>query len=107
MDFDFDKMKDLHEENPSEFEATARKMIDDYIDTLPSEERKRRARGVQFVIDSKLSHIKDPIARMNKMVELFWAGVSEFQNTLNGLNNPSEYVEKPKNTNNIVVGKFE
>ena len=59
-----------------------RKTIEDFIDSIEDEDRKLRLEQLQFRIDRELHTYKDPVARMNKMVELFWAGVAEFDEAL-------------------------
>lgn len=43
-----------------------------------------RLRKIQAGIDRELRRYKDPVARMNKMVELFWKGFAKFHRALNG-----------------------
>jgi len=90
MKFDFEKMKKLYEESPHEFEKVREELIAQYIDSLPSDVRKCRIRGEQFKIDACLDKHKDPINRMNKMVELFWKGFGEFNDAVHGR------IKKPK-----------
>lgn len=52
--------------------------LEDYINSLDSE-RKTRARAFQWRLNQDLRHYKDPVARMNKMVEIFWKGVYKFE----------------------------
>ncbi len=74
--------------NPEEFKREKRKAIDRVIDNA-NPRYQAKLLGVQFKIDKTLAKYRNPIVRMNKMVELFWDGVSTFENTLNGkfLNN--------------------
>lgn len=46
------------------------------------EERLLKLRQQQWKINGELRRYKDPIARYNKMQELFWVGVNKFKNTL-------------------------
>jgi len=61
------------------------KEIEDFINSCPPE-RQERLRQFQWRLDQQLSKYKDPTARFNKMVEIFWEGVEKFQKTLE---NPS------------------
>ena len=99
------KVKD----DPLKMEENGRKLIKDYINSLPSEERKKRAEQLQWNIDAQLHGIKDPITRMNKMVEIFWFEFSKFQVALNNLttslsnpekltNDPDPIINTPKAT---------
>ena len=75
MNWDFDEMKRLHKENPEEFAAISRDKIYDYIYSIPSPNRREQLMDLQRRIDTELAEYKDPIARMNRMVELFWMQV--------------------------------
>jgi hypothetical protein len=79
----YDELRELHETDPDLFEVRCREIIEDVISSFPAE-RQERARQLQWRIDQALSGYTDPIARMNKMVELFWEGVSKFQDALEG-----------------------
>lgn len=76
----FDHMKEF--KTPEEFEREGRRLIEELIESNPNEEQKLKARRLQFRIDRELRHYKDPISRMNKMVELFWRGTLEFNEVL-------------------------
>lgn len=81
MDFDFDELASLFKTDPVAAQAKANSIIDDYIQTLEPE-KQQRARAYNWRLQQELRHYKDPIARMNKMVELFWIGVEQFQAAL-------------------------
>lgn len=81
----FNELKELFETNPPEAEERVKQILEEYISTLP-EDRQQRARAYNWRIQQELRNYKDPIARMNKMVEMFWKGFSEFQQALS---NPS------------------
>lgn len=74
----FDQMKDM---TADELLAYKSKLIEDYISSLP-EERQQRLRQLQWKIDGELRKYKDPIAKMNRMTELFWEGVANFQSVI-------------------------
>jgi len=61
------------------------KDIRDFLDTIEDPDRRLRLEQLQFRIEGQLRNYKDPVARMNKMVEIFWEGVKEFQDVLNGV----------------------
>lgn len=79
MELNFDQMKDM---TPEELLAHKEKLIETYISSVPPE-RQQRLRQLQWKIDGELRKYKDPIAKMNKMAELFWSGVAEFQQVMN------------------------
>jgi hypothetical protein len=81
MDMSFDELKTLFETNPQAAEQKCNEIIENYILSLP-EDRQQRARSFQWQLEQKLRHYKDPIARMNKMIELFWSGVNKFHTAL-------------------------
>ena len=99
MFFDFDEMQRLHKEDPEEFAALAKDKIYDYIYSIPDSKRQEQLMALQCKIDRDLSRYKDPIARMNRMVELFWIQVRLLDNALNLL--PAEKTE-PNIPDNVV-----
>lgn len=80
---DFDELRNLYQKDPAAFEKRARELIQAQIQNARPE-MQQRLRQLQFRIDAILSHYKDPIARYNKMVELFWTGVEELQRATEG-----------------------
>ena len=99
MFFDFDEMQRLYKENPEEFVALSRDKIYDYIYSVPNPQRQEQLMALQCKIDRDLSRYVDPIARMNRMVELFWMQVRLLDDALNLL--PAEKTE-PKMPDNVV-----
>lgn len=81
MNVTFDELKTLFEEDPPAAEIKVKEIMEEYISTLPPE-RKQRAEAFNWRIQQELRNFKDPTARMNRMVEMFWQGVKEFQHTL-------------------------
>jgi hypothetical protein len=71
----------LYRCDPEAFARRSRLLIQSLIDGFPEGQRSR-AYGLQLKIDAELSRYKDPVARMNRMVELFWQGVGDFQEVL-------------------------
>lgn len=94
MKVTFDELKTLFETDPNAAEIKVSKIIEDYISTL-SPERQQRARAFNWRIQQDLRKFKDPQARMNRMVELFWKGVKEFQQVMQ---NPEEVLNQRKHT---------
>lgn len=78
-----EKVPDLSRTNPKEFEQEKREKIENVINNA-NPRYKAKLKGVQFRIDRSLSRYKNPIVRMNKMVEFFWEGVSTFEKILQG-----------------------
>lgn len=72
------RLGELSRQDPDAFEEMRRVLIEKTIAAFP-EEHRARAYGLQFRIDAELSLCKDPVSRMNRMVELFWDGVRKFE----------------------------
>jgi len=81
MEYDFDYMKDLYISDPEEFNRVAQAQIDEVINKT-SEEHQKLLRAQQWRIRQELVKIKDPVARMNKMVTIFWPQVIKFVEVL-------------------------
>ncbi|WP_027714789.1 DUF3135 domain-containing protein [Desulfuromonas sp. TF] len=75
------RLTGLYQKDPEEFERQSQELIRQTIERFPEESR-RRAYGLQFRIDTALSRCRDPVSRMNKMVELFWEQFLKFQETV-------------------------
>jgi hypothetical protein len=61
-----------------------RALINQELERLADGDPQRlwRLKKFQASIDRELRPYKDPVARMNKMVELFWTGVKKFHSTI-------------------------
>ncbi len=81
-DLFFEELSELYQTDPEKFEEQRRILIERTISEFPRECRER-AQGLQFTIDARLHRYKDPIMRMNKMVEIFWEHFARFQETVN------------------------
>ena len=68
----------LFQADPAIFEKKSRQLIDALIADFP-EDMRQRARSWQFRLDHELNQYKDPVSRMNAMIELFWSGFARFQ----------------------------
>jgi hypothetical protein len=77
----FEELEQLFQRDPGAFEERRKQLIQDMIDNFP-EENRAKGYGLQLKIDAELARYKDPVARMNRMVELFWEGVGHFQEVL-------------------------
>jgi hypothetical protein len=71
----------LYQKDPHEFEKMRRELIEQTIAAFPARHR-QRAYGLQFIIEMRLKKYKDPVVRMNKMVEIFWEQFGLFQDVL-------------------------
>lgn len=79
----FERMSALYRSDPDAFEREARRKIDEVIERARPEHQ-ARLRAMQSGIDRVLARYRDPVARMNKMVELFWNGVRTFEDAHRG-----------------------
>jgi hypothetical protein len=86
------RLGELHRRDPEAFEALRKQIIVEAIEKFPDSHR-ARAYGLQFRLDHELSRYKDPISRMNRMVEIFWEGVHQFESVIS---NPTRYLEEKK-----------
>jgi len=61
------KLKD----DPEAFNAEANVIFEDFILGVP-EERRQRLRAMHWKIQQDLRHYTDPVARLNKFIEIFY-----------------------------------
>lgn len=88
------RLGELYRSDPELYELERKRLIEQTIDELPQESR-QRAYGQQFRLEAKLSTAKDPVSRLNLMVELFWEQVRLFNHALN---DPKDFLaEKERN----------
>lgn len=78
----FGRLAGLYQENPAEFERLSKNLIAKALEEMP-EEYRAQAYGLQLRIEQRLCRFKDPVARMNEMVVIFWDQFSKFQEILN------------------------
>ncbi len=98
----FDDLKNLHCLDPDKFEKIAKKMIEDAINCARPENRERM-RAKQWRLEQELEKIKDPVARMNRMVVIFWEGVNDFKRVLT---NPPESLTPSKKSKPYNIIEF-
>lgn len=82
---DFDYWKDLFEKDPEEFDRQRKEFIDQQIDKDfgKDPERAMAMKRMMWRHNAELDRIKDPVARYNKVVELFWEQTQTMQAALN------------------------
>lgn len=88
----FDSIIEAQKTNPEAVQLLIESEIEAEILRISNgdKERERKLRQYQWNIKKELRRIKDPVARMNKMAELFWAGVHKFYHVCT--------IELPKDT---------
>lgn len=79
---DHDQICDLWKNDPEAAEAYHRAVIEDYIEGLP-EEKKPRARALQWRIDQEVSRIKNPQVRLERVFGMMWDSFLDLNNALN------------------------
>lgn len=77
----FDSIIDMQKTNPEAVQRFIESEIEAEIVRLSAgdKEHEIKLRQFQWNINKELRRYKDPVARMNKMAELFWQGVHKFQ----------------------------
>ena len=83
----FDDWKALFEEDPELFEQKRQEFLEDYIEEMYADDpdKQQRAKAILWRMEQNYRHIKDPIARFNKVVEEFWTQVTKFREALDEL----------------------
>ena len=89
----FERLCRMYREDPQQFEEERLRLISETIESFAGEHR-QKAYGLQFRIDCQLRRYKDPVMRMNRMVEIFWEGVYDFQEAMN---DPDGYRSRREN----------
>nr|NIS40822.1 DUF3135 domain-containing protein [Desulfuromonadales bacterium] len=97
----YDELRALYERSPEEFERRRRELIDEAIERFPPS-RRQRALGWQFRLETALRHYRDPVARMNKMIEILWGQVETLRQALNG-ELPGQDPAEPRRRNGKVL----
>ncbi len=69
--------------DPERLDEECNKIMEEYIESCPPE-RQQKLRAFVWRQNQELSKYKDPIARYNRSVELFWEQFAEFQKSLQG-----------------------
>lgn len=68
----------MAQNDPAGFSRLSEQVIANYINGIENPEQKLKMQQAQFRLQSQLRKYKDPVARFNKMVSLFWQQVNEF-----------------------------
>lgn len=80
LEFDFDILKELAENNPDHFEEVRQEIISDFIQSLP-EERRHRMECLQWRIDRTREKSKTALAACMAITEMMWESFEQL-NTL-------------------------
>lgn len=82
----FDEILELQKTNPDAIEAFIQSEIEHEMKRIAGDDQEKliKLQQFQWSINKELRKIKNPVARMNKMAELFWVGVKKFENACLG-----------------------
>lgn len=84
------------------FNAEVENIVEEFIQSQP-EDRRERLRAQHWRINQELAKFKDPTARLNRMIEMFYAQLREFQFALT---NPSHPAVQKQATDKAPVLEF-
>jgi hypothetical protein len=79
-EFDFDKMMNLANNNPEQFEEIRQQLIADFIKSIPKE-KQHRMECLQWRIDQTRAQAKTPLAACMAITEMMWESFEQL-NTL-------------------------
>lgn len=88
----YEQLRGIYQQDSEEFDRLSRDLVRQALDGIP-EEYRAKAYGIQRRIEHQLTKYKDPIARLNAMVEIFWRQVYEFLAIVHG---PQEVLENKR-----------
>lgn len=95
----YEELIKLKEQSPELIEKRIEEMWDEFFNSLKPDERER-AKQFKWQIDGQLRGIKNPTARLNKMIDIFWQGVQNFQMSLT---NPRALIAQSQDGSKAVV----
>jgi len=93
----YDKLIKLMENEPEAFEKAKEELIEEFIMEQP-EDKREQLRQKQWLIDGELRKYKNPTARLNRMIEMFYEQVRQFQVALMTLEHPEMKKEEKSET---------
>jgi len=79
-----EKMKQLEGLDPGspEFKAIQEEIMEEFFATVEDPEAEQRMRAMHNGIQMDLDRYKNPTARYNRMVEVFWQGFHKFKDSV-------------------------
>lgn len=86
----FDELVELFKIDPKAFEEYRQQTIRSHLEQLCNgcPDCLNRCQQFQWQLDQKLNKYKNPVARYNAMVAIFWKDLAKFQQTLRMENVP-------------------
>lgn len=95
------QLQGLYQTDPDRFEKLRSELIRQTVESFPAG-HKEQAYRLQFQLDARLRKYKDPVARMNKMVEIFWHQVWQFRDVLQNPDRTISALEEKKKETTII-----
>lgn len=95
------QLKGLYQTDPDRFEKLRSELIRQTVESFPAG-RKEQAYRLQFQLDARLRKYKDPVVRMNKMVEIFWQQVWQFREVLQNPDSTITALEEQKKETTVI-----
>ena len=88
----YGQLQGIYQQDPKKFDRLSRDLIRKALDGIP-EGFRAKAYGTQRRVEHQLMKYKDPVARLNAMVEIFWRQIYEF---IAVVHDPREVLEKQR-----------
>lgn len=79
---DFEVLSKLAKEDPEALESLRREMVEEVIEAAPTEDHKRRLRGLQFKIEMERKKAKNPIASCIKISQMMQDSFSKLREAI-------------------------
>jgi hypothetical protein len=80
---DFDTLRDIAKSSPEYLEKIRKELSDEIIENSPSEDSKRRLRGLQFKINTTIQLSKNPMSSCIKISNMMHESLSRLSVELN------------------------
>lgn len=103
LTFDFDQWAIIAKDDPEEFEAMRRALINQMLEQTP-DNIKRRLKGLQWRIDQERERSANPMASCLQISKMMWNSVLGDQGLLTALETPDKILKKegPSEIDNVI-----
>lgn len=93
---DFDEMVKMAKEDPERLETLRKEMVQEIIEAAPTEDQKRKLRGLQFRIDMERTKAKTPLASCIKISSMMRESFVKLKDEIQKLQetNPNKVKDK-------------
>ncbi|MFP3983657.1 MAG: DUF3135 domain-containing protein [Desulfurivibrionaceae bacterium] len=95
------QLQGLYQTDPDRFEKLRSELIRQTVESFPAG-HKEQAYRLQFQLDARLRKYKDPVVRMNKMVEIFWQQFWQFREVLNNPDSTIKALKEQKKETTVI-----